>query len=125
MRFVDSTLPSDPNSKLNRMLDDLISAYHETANNEYMTSGVVDENKGSSLMLFTDIGLGEQSAKNRGFDFDMKAWIEKRLIDGGVKRETLLLCVTIKRTPKKKSYLMICDKAENGFDWRQGYGDRC
>ena len=31
MRFVDSTLPSDPNSKLNRMLDDLISAYHETA----------------------------------------------------------------------------------------------
>ena len=63
MRFVDSTLPSDPNSKLNRMLDDLISAYHETANNEYMTSGVVDENKGSSLMLFTDIGLGEQSLK--------------------------------------------------------------
>ncbi|HNC04107.1 MAG TPA: helicase-related protein, partial [Agitococcus sp.] len=100
MRFVDSTLPSDPNSKLNRMLDDLISAYHETANNEYMTSGVVDENKGSSLMLFTNIGLGEQSAKNRGFD--MKAWIEKRLIDGGVKREHIAFMRDNKAHSKKE-----------------------
>ena len=61
---MDATLPSDPNSKLNRMLDDLISAYHETANNEYMTSGVVDENKGSSLMLFTKIRLPHQSRQH-------------------------------------------------------------
>ena len=35
----------------------------ETANNEYVTSGVIDENKGAALMVFTNIGLGEQSAK--------------------------------------------------------------
>ncbi|NPU91379.1 MAG: PLxRFG domain-containing protein [Gammaproteobacteria bacterium] len=83
MRFVDSDLPSDPNSKLNRMLDDMIKVYHDTAENEYVTDGKVDPVTGGSLMLFTDIGLGEQSAASRGFD--MKGWIEKRLIEGGVK----------------------------------------
>lgn len=85
MRFIDPTLPSDPNSKLNLMLDDVISAYKATANNEYSTGSKVDPIKGSSLIIFTDIGLGEQSAKNRGFD--MKAWIEKRLIEGGVNQD--------------------------------------
>lgn len=82
MRFVDPTLPSDPNSKLNRIIDDMLVAYHESANNEYSTGAKVDPIKGASMMLFTDIGLGEQSAANRGFN--MKAWIEQRLVEGGV-----------------------------------------
>ena len=45
----------------------------------------------------------------------MKAWIEKRLIDGGVKREHIAFMRDNKAHSKKKSYLMICDKAENGF----------
>ena len=100
MRFVDPSLPSDPNSKLNRVLDDMIEAYHRTAENEYETRGEVDPIKGSTLMLFTDIGLGEQSAKSRGFD--MKAWIEKRLIEGGVKPEHIAFMRDHKAHAKKE-----------------------
>lgn len=100
MRFVDPSLPSDPNSKLNRILDDMIETYHATAQNEYATDGKVDPLKGSSIMLFTDIGLGEQSAKNRGFD--MKAWIEKRLIEGGVKPEHIAFMRDNKAHAKKE-----------------------
>lgn len=82
MRFVDPTLPSDPNSKLNRAISDIAEAYHATKDNEYTTNGEIDPLKGGALMLFTDIGLGEQSAKNRGFD--MKAWINSELVRLGV-----------------------------------------
>lgn len=100
MRFVDPSLPSDPNSKLNRILDDMIEAYHRTAENEYATRGEVDPLKGSSIMLFTDIGLGEQSAKSRGFD--MKAWIEQRLVEGGVKPEHIAFMRDHKAHAKKE-----------------------
>lgn len=100
MRFVDPTLPSDPNSKLNLMLDDMIRVYHETADHEYATDGKVDPVKGASLMMFTDIGLGEQSAESRGFD--MKAWIEKRLVEGGVKREHIAFMRDNKAHAKKE-----------------------
>lgn len=100
MRFVDPTLPSDPNSKLNRTIDDMIEVYRATAGNEYSTGGKADPIKGGSLMLFTDIGLGEQSAKNRGFD--MKAWIEKRLIEGGVKPDHIAFMRDNKAHAKKE-----------------------
>ena len=82
MRFVDPSLPSDPNSKLNRMLDDVIAAYHESADYEFHTNNAKDPAKGASMMVFTDLGLGEASARNRGFN--MKEWITQRLVDGGV-----------------------------------------
>ena len=100
MRFVDPTLPSDPNSKLNRVIDEIIEAYHATAENEYSTNGKVDPIKGGSLMLFTDIGLGEQSAASRGFN--MKAWIEKRLIEGGVKPDHIAFMRDNKAHAKKE-----------------------
>ena len=84
----------------------------ETANNEYVTSGVIDENKGAALMVFTNIGLGEQSAKNRGFD--MKAWIEKASWRVVLSVNTLLLCVTIKRTQKEKLFDDM-RQGKNGF----------
>ncbi|WP_105245471.1 PLxRFG domain-containing protein [Psychrobacter sp. Marseille-P5312] len=82
MRFVDPTLPSDPNSKLNTVIRDMAEAYHATADNEYMTDGAVDDINGGALMMFTDIGLGEQSAASRGFD--MKQWITDELVRLGV-----------------------------------------
>ncbi|WP_205184140.1 LPD38 domain-containing protein [Burkholderia sp. LMG 13014] len=100
MRFVDPTAPSDPNSKLNQMLDAVIADYHAAADYEYTTNGKVDPNKGASHIIFTDIGLGEQSAKNRGFD--MKAWIEKRLTDGGVAREHIAFMRDNKEHAKKE-----------------------
>ncbi|WP_203234341.1 LPD38 domain-containing protein [Burkholderia mayonis] len=100
MRFVDPTAPSDPNSKLNQMLDAVIADYHTASDFEYSTNGKVDPIKGASHIVFTDIGLGEQSAKNRGFD--MKAWIEKRLIDGGVPREQIAFMRDNKEHAKKE-----------------------
>ena len=100
MRFVDPTLPSDPNSKLNVTIDEMIRAYKDSQANEYATGGKADELKGGSLMLFTDIGLGEQSARSRGFD--MKAWIEKRLIEGGVKPEYIAFMRDHKAHAKKE-----------------------
>lgn len=100
MRFVDPTLPSDPNSKLNVTIDEMIRAYKDSQSNEYATGGKADELKGGSLMLFTDIGLGEQSARSRGFD--MKAWIEKRLVEGGVKPEHIAFMRDHKAHAKKE-----------------------
>ena len=109
MRFVDPTLPSDPNSKLNQMIDDLIAAYKETANWEYTAKdGKVEPNKGSTLMLFTDIGLGEQSAASRGFD--MRGWIEKRLTDAGIPREHIAFMRDFKQHAKKER--MFADMRE-------------
>lgn len=101
MRFVDSFLPSDPNSKLNQLLDDMITAYDETKDYEYTdANGKKEPLKGSSLMMFTDIGLGEQSAANRGFD--MKAWITKRLTDAGIPREHIAFMRDFKEHSKKE-----------------------
>ncbi|MBU9386655.1 LPD38 domain-containing protein [Burkholderia multivorans] len=100
MRFVDPTAPSDPNSKLNQMLDAVIADYHAASDFEYTTNGKVDPIKGASHIVFTDIGLGEQSAKNRGFD--MKAWIEKRLVEGGVPREQIAFMRDYKEHAKKE-----------------------
>jgi N12 class adenine-specific DNA methylase len=100
MRFVDPKLPSDPNSKLNVVIDNMIKAYHDTANNQYSSNGKVDELPGASQMLFVDIGLGEQSAENRGFD--MKAWIKRRLIEGGVKADHIAFMRDNKAHSKKE-----------------------
>jgi N12 class adenine-specific DNA methylase len=100
MRFVDPTTPSDPNSKLNQMLDAVSKDYHAASDYEYTTNGKVDPIKGASHIIFTDIGLGEQSAANRGFD--MKSWIEKRLVDAGVKREHIAFMRDNKEHAKKE-----------------------
>lgn len=99
MRFVDPTLPSDPNSKLNTVIRDMAEAYHATADNEYVTDGAVDDLNGGALMMFTDIGLGEQSAASRGFD--MKQWITDELIRLGVKREDIAFMRDNKTHAKK------------------------
>ena len=99
MRFVDPTLPSDPNSKLNTVIRDMVEAYHATADNDYMTDGKVDEYSGGALMMFTDIGLGEQSAASRGFD--MKEWINSELIRQGVKPEHIAFMRDNKTHAKK------------------------
>lgn len=102
MRFVDPTRPSDPKSKLNRMLDDVIAAYHETADNVYVdkATGNPDPIKGSSLIIFTDIGLGEAAAESRGFD--MHAWIQHRLVEAGIPRAHIAFMRDNKQHAKKE-----------------------
>ena len=102
LRFVDPSRPSDPNSKLNLWIDDIIKAYKETAENVYMdrSSGKQDPIKGSSIIGFSDIGLGEASATNRGFD--MRAWIESRLKQAGVPADQIAFMRDYKESTKKE-----------------------
>jgi len=101
LRFVDPALLPDPDSKLNRMIDDMIDAYRATANNQYKSEsdGSTDPNKGSTILVFSDIGLGEQAAKRRGFS--MREWIEKRLTDAGIPREHIAFMRDYKQHAKK------------------------
>lgn len=109
MRFVDPSRPSDPNSKLNIAIDNIIAAYQETSDWEYYgNDGKPDPIKGASVILFTDIGLGEQSAASRGFD--MRAWIEKRLIEAGIPREHIAFMRDFKQSHKKER--MFADMRE-------------
>lgn len=109
MRFVDPSLPSDPNSKLNITIDQIIAAYKETAEWEYAgKDGTKDSLPGSTIILFTDIGLGEQSAASRGFD--MRGWIEQRLLDAGIPREHIAFMRDFKQHAKKER--MFADMRE-------------
>lgn len=102
MRFVDPSRANDPDSKLNQMLDALIADYHAMADHEYFdtATGKPDPIKGASHLIFTDIGLGEQSAASRGFD--MRRWIEKRLTDGGVPADHIAFMRDYKQHAKKE-----------------------
>lgn len=93
MRFIDPSLPSDPDSKLNRMADEVIRIFKETANNEYREKSTKDKDgnevlgawekvKGATQIVFSDLGFGSGVAENRGFN--ARAWFEKRLRDAGV-----------------------------------------
>lgn len=100
MRFVDPTLPSDPNSKLNQMLDAVISDYRATSDYEYHTDNKTDPIKGASHLIFSDIGLGEQSAASRGFD--MRAWMEHRFTEAGIPKEHVAFMRDYKQSSKKE-----------------------
>lgn len=108
MRFVDPKLPSDPGSKLNKVLDDVIADYHATADNEYHTDNKTDPLKGASQLVFSDIGLGEQSAISRGFD--MREWMEHRLTEAGIPKDHIAFMRDYKQSAKKER--MFADMRE-------------
>lgn len=83
MRFMDPSQASDPDSKLNKMVDEVVRIYKETADWEYKgKDGKPESAKGAAQIVFSDLGFGEGVAKNRGFN--ARAWFEKRLRDAGV-----------------------------------------
>lgn len=83
MRFIDPKLPNDPDSKLNRLIDDVIQSYKGTSEMVYTDkAGKEEPNKGASMMVFSDLGFGAGVAASRGFN--ARAWFEKRLRDAGV-----------------------------------------
>lgn len=83
MRFIDPELPSNPNSKLNVMIDGVIESYRKYEHFEYVgKDGKTEERRGATQMVFSDIGFGEGVAAHRGFD--ARGWFEKRLRDAGI-----------------------------------------
>lgn len=85
LRFMEPSLPSDPNSKLNRMIDEVIRIHKETADWEYFADKAKttkEPAKGATQMVFADVGFGEGVTQRRGFS--ARAWMEKRLRDAGI-----------------------------------------
>lgn len=83
MRFVDPSLPPDPNSKLNTMLRNVVQTWRETSDYVYNgKDGKPETTKGASQLVFSDIGFGEGAAANRGFD--AKAWAIKTFREAGI-----------------------------------------
>jgi len=82
MRFVDPEAESDPKSKLNLMIDDVIAAYKAGADVEFTKDGKVVPGRGNTMMVFSDLGFGKGVTERRGFN--ARAWFEKRLRDAGV-----------------------------------------
>lgn len=100
MRFINPKAPSDPGSKLNRMVDDVIKAFKETADLEYHAKdGTVEPAKGATMMVFSDLGFGEGVAANRGFS--ARAWMEKRLRDAGVPASQVAFMSDYKKSTDK------------------------
>lgn len=101
MRFVDPSSPSDPDSKLNRMADDLVSKFKETANDEFLDKAKenIEPNKGATMMVFSDLGFGAGVTATRGFN--ARAWLEKRLRDGGVPMDKVAFMSDYKKSTAK------------------------
>jgi N12 class adenine-specific DNA methylase/tRNA1(Val) A37 N6-methylase TrmN6 len=86
-RFFGGTLGSE-GSIITEMGDKVVAAYHAGKNNVYQDKNGKDEpNKGSTQIVFYNMGFGEQSQKNRGFN--SRAAFTKRLTDGGIPRDQI------------------------------------
>lgn len=100
MRFMNPSLPNDPDSKLNKMIDEVIRVHQETADWEYKDkAGKVEPNKGAAQIVFSDLGFGAGVAANRGFN--ARAWFEKRLRDAGVKADQVAFMSDYKKSSDK------------------------
>lgn len=89
MRFIDPTLPNDPGSKLNQMIDRIISTHAEIKGTVYTNpkTGQAEPVKGGTQIVFSLVGFGEGVQKNRGFN--LREFTEKRLIEGGFKKSEI------------------------------------
>ncbi|HRG71904.1 MAG TPA: hypothetical protein PLH95_09720, partial [Thauera aminoaromatica] len=98
MRFVGGK--NDPDSKLNRMIDDVIRTFKETADLEYHDkAGNVEPIKGATMMVFSDLGFGAGVAQSRGFN--ARQWFEKRLRDAGVPLDQVAFMGDYKKSTDK------------------------
>lgn len=99
-RFLLPGSANNPDSKLNKLADSVIQAYHEGANVEYRDkkTGKPFPIKGTAMMVFSDVGFGE-GARGRGFN--ARAWFEKRLRDGGVNMAQVAWMSDYKKSSEK------------------------
>lgn len=85
LRFV-RPIANDPDSKLNRMLDDVARDYHAFSSLSYRdeASGATDPVCGGVQLIYSAVGFGDAVAKTRGFD--VRRWIVQTLTAKGVQR---------------------------------------
>ena len=102
MRFVDPTGPADPNSKLNRMADDIIAKHKEYSSIEFTDrDGKKIPGKGATQIVFSPIGFGAGVAKRRGFD--TRAWLNKRFREAGIPLEQIAWMQDYDTNKKRKA----------------------
>lgn len=110
MRFMEPSLPNDPDSKLNKLIDGVIRIAKETENNEYRGKSTKDADgkevladfeaiKGSTQMVFFESGFGKMVAQRRGFN--ARAWMEKRLRDAGIPASQIAFMEDYKKSSAK------------------------
>ena len=81
MRYVGGQ--NDPNSKLNRVIDEIIRIHKLTQDSAFLDkAGKPAALKGAAQVVFYNHGFGKDVAKNRGFD--ARAWINQRLKAAGI-----------------------------------------
>jgi hypothetical protein len=75
---------NDPNSKLNRFIDEIIKSHKEYKKLEYTNkiTGKTDPIKGAAQIVFAVQGFGDAVMANRGFN--AKRYFIKRLVKGGI-----------------------------------------
>ncbi|MET3135114.1 N12 class adenine-specific DNA methylase [Oxalobacteraceae bacterium GrIS 1.11] len=84
-RFFGGKLDQDGESIITTMGDKVVAGYHAGSGNVYFDKeGKPEPLKGSTQIVFYNLGFGEQSQRNRGFN--SRAAFTKRLTDGGIPR---------------------------------------
>lgn len=103
MRFIHPDLPSNPASKLNRMIDGILDAYHKDNEIEYFNreTGAPYPIKGAAHIVFSYGGFGDQVAANR--HFSAKNWLRKRLVEGGIPNAEIAFISDYKSSSAKQS----------------------
>ncbi|OYY96271.1 MAG: hypothetical protein B7Y38_11500, partial [Sphingomonadales bacterium 28-56-43] len=87
-RFFGGKLEEGETSLLMDMGKGVVESYHATKDNVYQDKAGKDEPiKGSTQLVFYNLGFGEQSQKNRGFN--SRAAFTKILTDGGIPRSEI------------------------------------
>lgn len=82
LRFVTAA-GNDPDSKLNRMIDEIIKAHHATKDEVYLNAeGKPDPLKGATQIVFYNHGFGAGVISKRGFE--SRKFMMERLQKGGV-----------------------------------------
>jgi N12 class adenine-specific DNA methylase/predicted RNA methylase len=100
MRFIDNTLPNDPASKLNQLAVGVIEAYKKGKDYEYKDkSGKVEAIKGSTQMVFSDLGFGAGVTEHRGFD--ARKWFERCLNSAGIPMSQIAFMSDYKKSADK------------------------
>jgi N12 class adenine-specific DNA methylase/GGDEF domain-containing protein len=85
-RFFGGKVDASTPTKLTQMAAAIASEYHATKANTYTDkAGRPELNKGSTQIVFYNLGFGAQSSANRGFN--ARGALNKALTDAGVKRE--------------------------------------
>lgn len=89
-RFFGEKIDEDKTpTKLVRMADEVARVYAESKDNTYTDKDDKTEAiKGSTQIVFYNLGFGKQSAANRGFD--ARAALTRRMVSKGVKRDHIL-----------------------------------